>query len=95
MQTLIEDLFKIYNSAIDSYNSKIFQVVNEKYTIIDRAMLSSYLYIKILYELDSMEDISKEILINYLVKQIIYGETGNLALDFTDKTKEKLYRRCN
>ncbi len=95
MQELIEDLFKVYNSAIDSYNSKIFQVINDKYTIIDKAMLSSYLYIKILYELENIEEISKEVLINYLVKQMIYGETGSLALDFTDKTKEILYRRSN
>ena len=36
MNDIIEDLFKIYLSSIDSYNAKIYQVVNDKYTIIDK-----------------------------------------------------------
>ena len=64
MEDIIEDLFKIYNSAIDSYNSKISQNINEKYTIIDKAMISTYLYIKILSNLNIKNNISKYILIN-------------------------------
>ena len=91
MINIIEDLLKIYISSIDSYNSKIYQLINEKYTIIDKAMLASYIYIKILDELNINEDISNEALKNYLLRQIIYGETGNLSLEFTDKSKENLY----
>ena len=51
MEEYIEDLFKIYNSSIDSYNAKILQRINSKYTIIDKAMLATYLYIRILKKL--------------------------------------------
>lgn len=45
MNDIIEDLLKIYISCIDSYNSKIYQTINDKYTIIDKSMLE---YISIL-----------------------------------------------
>ena len=48
MEDLVEDLLKIYLSTMDSNNAKIFQNVNDKYTIIDKSMISAYLYIKIL-----------------------------------------------
>lgn len=92
MEEYIEDLFKIYNSSIDSYNAKILQTINEKYTIIDKAMLASYLYIRILNKLKIEEKASKNVLKNYLLKQIIYGETGNLALEISDKSREKIYK---
>ena len=92
MKDYIEDLFKIYNSAIDSYSSKVLQVINEKYTLIDKAMIATYLYIKILDELGIIENIAKDTLINYLLKQIIYGETGNLDLQITNKSKEAIYK---
>ena len=47
---IIEDIFKIYISSIDSYNSKIHQTVNDKYTIIDKSMIAIYLFIKIIEE---------------------------------------------
>ena len=31
IKEIIGDLFKIYNSAIDAYNSLIFQTINDKY----------------------------------------------------------------
>ena len=92
MKDYLEDLFKIYNSAIDSYSSKVLQVINEKYTLIDKAMIATYLYIKILDELGIIENIAKDTLINYLLKQIIYGETGNLDLQITNKSKEAIYK---
>lgn len=92
MEEYIEDLFKIYNSAIDSYNAKILQRINNKYTIIDKAMLATYLYIRIINKLEIEEKIAKEVLKNYLLKQIIYGETGNLALEISDKSREKNYK---
>lgn len=90
---ILEDLFKIYISCIDSYNSKILQTINDKYTIIDKAMLAVYLYVKILEDRKESSIESEEVLINYLLKQIIYGETGNLALEITDKTKIELYKK--
>ena len=39
-EIILDDLFKIYLSSIDSYNSKILQTINEKYTIIDKSMLA-------------------------------------------------------
>ena len=91
MKEFVEDLFKIYNAAIDSYNAKICQNVNEKYTIIDRSMISVYLYIKILNNLKIDDIEAKEILINYLLKQVIYGETGNLALEISEESNKELY----
>ena len=32
MNEVLDDLLKIYLSTIDSYNSKIYQTVNDKYT---------------------------------------------------------------
>ncbi|MBP3464126.1 MAG: HD domain-containing protein [Clostridia bacterium] len=91
MKEYIEDLFKIYNSAIDSYNSKIMQRINEKYTIIDKSMIATYIYIKILENLNISDNTASDVLKNYLLKQIIYGETGNLALEISDKTIKKSY----
>lgn len=91
MRELVEDLLKVYLSSIDSNNAKIFQNVNEKYTIIDKSMISAYLYIKILNNLKIDEKKSKEVLISYLIKQNIYGETGNLALDISNIERKELY----
>lgn len=90
---ILEDLFKVLLGIIDSYNSKILQNINEKYTVIDKSMLSAYLYIKILENRNERNDLSVEVLRNYLLKQSIYGETGNLALEFTDKSKMDLYNK--
>lgn len=90
-EIILDDLFKIYLSSIDSYNSKIWQTINDKYTIIDKSMLAVYLYIKILEDRNQKDQIAVDTLINYLLKQIIYGETGNLALEITDKTQLDFY----
>ena len=92
-EIILDDLFKIYLSSIDSYNSKILQTINEKYTIVDQAMLAVYLYIKILEDRGEKDSIAIETLSNYLLKQIIYGETGNLALEITDKSKLDFYHK--
>ncbi len=86
-ELVLDDLFKIYLSSIDSYNSKILQTINEKYTIIDQSMLAVYLYIKILEDRKEKSSLATDTLSNYLLKQIIYGETGNLALEITDKSQ--------
>lgn len=91
MRDLVDDLLKIYISSIDSNNAKILQNVNDKYTIIDKAMIASYLYIKILSTLNIKNKVSEDALISYLVRQNIYGETGNLALEITDISKKNLY----
>lgn len=91
MNDIIEDLFKIYISCIDSYNSKIYQTINDKYTIIDKAMITAYLYIKIIEDRNEINDESTNVLCNYLLKQIIYSETGNISLEITDKSKLDLY----
>lgn len=90
---VLEDLFKVFLGIIDSYNSKILQTINEKYTIIDKSMLAVYLYIKILEDRKERNDLSVEVLRNYLLKQSIYGETGNLDLKFADKSKMDLYNK--
>ena len=91
MEDLVEDLLKIYISSIDSNNAKIMQNVNEKYTIIDKSMISAYLYVKILKNLKIDDEISKEVLLSYLTKQNIYGETGNLALEISNEKRKNLY----
>lgn len=90
-EIILDDLFKIYLSSIDSYNSKIWQTMNDKYTIIDKSMLAVYLYIKILEDRNETPQIAVDTLTNYLLKQIIYGETGNLALEITDQSQLDFY----
>ncbi|MCI9063296.1 MAG: HD domain-containing protein [Clostridia bacterium] len=93
MNDIIEDLFKIYMSCIDSYNSKIYQPINDKYTIIDKSMLAVYLYVKIIEDRKEYSQEATNVLSNYLLKQIIYGETGNLAFEISDKSKVELYHK--
>ena len=91
MNEIIEDLFKIYLSSLDSYNSKIYQTKNDKYTIIDKAMLAVYLFVKIIEDRNEKNQEVTEVLRNYILKQIIYSETGNLAFEISDKSKAELY----
>ncbi len=86
IKEIIGDLFKIYNSAIDAYNSLIFQTINDKYTIIDKSLVAVYLYVKILDGLNVKDDEANKVLKNYLLKQVIYSETGNLSLDVSSDT---------
>lgn len=91
MNDIIEDLFKIYLSSVDSYNSKIYQTINDKYTIIDKCMITTYLFIKIIEDRNEKNQEITDVLSNYLLKQIIYGETGNLAFEISDKSKVQIY----
>lgn len=88
---IINDFLNIYNMVIDSYNSRIFQTINEKYTIIDKATLAMYLYVKIIKKLNLETEDAKEVLISYVLRQTIYAETGNLDLEIADKSREKSY----
>ena len=91
MNDIIEDLFKIYLSSIDSYNSKIYQTINDKYTVVDKSMLTIYLFIKIIEDKNEKNKEVTDVLTNYVLKQAIYGETGNLSFEIKDKTKVGLY----
>ena len=91
MVDIIEDLLKIYLSSIDSYNSKIYQTINDKYTVVDRSMLTIYLFIKIIEDRNEKNQEATDVLTNYALKQAIYGETGNLSFEIKDKTKVGLY----
>ena len=73
MDDIIEDLFKIYLANIDSYNSKIHQTINDKYTIIDKAMIVTYLFVKIIEDRNEKNQEVTEVLSNYLLKQSIYS----------------------
>ncbi len=88
---IVADLFKIYNSAIDAYNALILQTINSKYTIIDKSLVVVYLYIKILDNLKVKDEEADKVLRNYLLKQIIYSETGNLALDVNPDTAKYMH----
>ena len=88
---IIEDLFKIYIACIDSYNAKIYQIINEKYTIIDKTMLTAYQYIKILENKNERNEESLSILKNYLLRQTIYSETGNIVFEIENESKVGLY----
>ena len=93
MNDIVEDLFNIYLSCIDSYNSFINQTINDKYTLIDRTTLTAYLYIKILEERKEKNKLSSDVLKNYLLRQTIYSETGNIVFEIPDKTKVDLYNK--
>lgn len=87
---IIEDIFKIYISSIDSYNSKIHQTINDKYTIIDKSMIAVYLFVKIIEDRKEQNQVVTDTLSNYLLKQIIYSETGNLSFEISE-TDYELY----
>ena len=91
MNDIIEDLLKIYISCIDSYNSKIYQTINDKYTIIDKSMLAIYQYIKILEDKNKKNEEAIDVLKNYILKHVIYSETGNIVFEIADKSKTALY----
>lgn len=91
MNDIIEDLFKIYLASIDSYNSKIYQTINDKYTIIDKSMIAIYLFTKIIEDRNEKNQEVTDVLSNYLLKQVIYGETGNLVFEISDKSKVQMY----
>ena len=93
MNEIIEDLIKIYLASIDSNNSKIHQIINEKYTIIDRSMLAVYIFVKIIEDRKEKNEEVTKVLTNYILKQAIYGETGNLSFEIKDKTKIELYHK--
>lgn len=92
MNDIIEDLFKIYLAVCDSDNSKIYQTVNDKYTIIDKSMLAIYLFVKIIEEREERNQEVTDVLSNYLLRQVIYSETGNLAFEISDKSKISIYQ---
>lgn len=92
MNDIIEDLFKIYLAVCDSDNSKIYQTVNDKYTIIDKSMLAVYLFVKIIEDRDEKNQEITDVLSNYLLRQVIYSETGNLAFEISDKSKISVYQ---
>ena len=81
--------------SVDAYNAKILETINDKYRIIDRAMIASYLYIKMLDKLNLRSPKTDASLINYLMKQVIYGETGNLSLDITDTVAKKSFKEVS
>ena len=91
MNDIIEDLLKIYISCFDSYNSKIHQTINDKYTIIDKSVLAIYHYIKILEDRSEKNQEAINVLSNYILKHTIYSETGNIVFEITDKSKINLY----
>ena len=91
MNEVLDDLLKIYLSTIDSYNSKIYQTVNDKYTIIDKSIITVYLFIKIIEDRKEQNDEVVGLIANYLLKQNIYGETGSLSFEISDKSKRELY----
>lgn len=95
MNNIIIDFTKIYGSLIDAYNSKIKQTINNKYTLIDRAILAIYLYIKILDNLKLRDKKTDKNLIHYILKQVIYSETGNLSLDITDEECVKAFKEVS
>lgn len=91
IEDIIEDVFKIYLSSIDSYNSKIFQIYNDKYTVIDKSMLAVYLFIKIIEDRNEKNEQITDVLSNYLLRQIIYSETGNISFKVDEKSKADIY----
>ncbi|MCI8290786.1 MAG: hypothetical protein HFJ25_00805 [Clostridia bacterium] len=93
MNDIIEDLVKIYLSITDSYNSKIYQTLNDKYTIIDKSMVVVYLFVKIIEDRNEKNQEIVDVLSNYLLRQVIYSETGNITLEVSDKSKLSIYQK--
>ena len=54
-------------------------------------MLTIYLFIKIIEDRNEKNQEITDVLSNYLLKQIIYGETGNLSFEIVDNSKVQIY----
>jgi len=91
MEDIIQDLKKIYMHTTDSYNPKIYQTINDKYTLVDKSMIALYLFIKIIEDRNERNQEITDIISNYLLKQVIYEEMGNLAFEISDKSKVEIY----
>ena len=91
MNEIIEDLVKIYLSCIDCYTPKVKQTLNDKYTLIDKAMLTAYMFVKIIEDRNEKNEEVTKVLKNYLLRQVIYSETGNIVFEIEDKEKTNLY----
>ena len=91
MEDIIEDLKKIYMNTTDSYNPKIHQTINDKYTLVDKSMLTLYLFIKIIEDRKEKNQEITDVISNYLLKQVIYEEVGNLAFEISNKSKVETY----
>lgn len=90
MEDLLEDLISIYISCINSYSARFHQVLNNKYTLVDKAMITSYLFVKIIEDNKMQCEEATNSLLNYILKQIIYSETGSISLE-VQQDKLKLY----
>lgn len=88
---ITEDLFKIYLSIIDVNKIKVFQNINDKYTVIDKTMITSYIYLKCLNDFDRSYENGISVLINNLLKPIIFSETGNICIDLDEYNDSKLF----
>ena len=90
MEDILEDLISIYISCINSYSARFHQVLNNKYTLVDKAMITSYLFVKIIEDKKMQCEEATNSLLNYILKQIIYSETGSISLE-VQQDKLKLY----
>ena len=91
MEEIIEDIIKIYLACVDSYIPKCYQVINDKYTLIDKCMLTTYLYTMIIENKKLKNNEAIRALSNYLIKQTIYSEVGNVQYQTTETEKIELY----
>ncbi len=90
MEDILEDLISIYISCINSYSARFHQVVNNKYTLVDKGMITSYLFVKTIEDNKMQCEEATNSLLNYILKQIIYSETGSISLE-VQQDKLKLY----
>jgi 5'-deoxynucleotidase YfbR-like HD superfamily hydrolase len=88
---ITEDLFKIYLSILDANKAKIFQNINSKYTVIDKTMIASYIYLKMLSELKLPFEGGINVLINNLLKPVVLSETGNIFIELDEYDNTELF----
>lgn len=88
---IVRDLKQIYVSCMESYVPKIYQTVNDKYTVIDKSMLAIYLYIMIIENREIKSKTARDVLKQYITKQTIYSEVGNIQCQDLNSSNLAIY----
>ena len=91
MEDIIGDLTNIYLACIDSYTPRWRQTIDDKYKVMDKCLLAVYLYVLIIENREINNASSTQTLVNYLTRQAIYSEVGNLQYETKDTEKMHIF----
>ena len=91
MKEIIDDLFSVYTDLIDGNNAKIYPVINNKYTHVDKTMLTAYLYINSLIDMQISDDFAKDKIINYINRCTV--SSNFVGVEMLDENRREQFDR--